>query len=221
MHNPNGYASDRVVVLEQSNYLLSCMTILRNSETTSSAFYEAFENVANQIIAVALNLIPTEPFTVYTPTRLPYNGRRQVKSICGVSILRAGASFENVLRKSYRHNLSMGTILIQRDEETCLPVYIYSKLPKDIASKSILILEPMLATGGSASKAIEVLKGMDVPEEEIIFVNLVASRKGLDTIVQRFPQLRLVTAAVDEDLTASNHIAPGLGDFGDRFYGSL
>ncbi|KAH8668834.1 uracil phosphoribosyltransferase-domain-containing protein [Xylariales sp. PMI_506] len=214
-------SSERVTILEQGNYLLSCMTTIRNSETSSGAFANAFQKVADQLIIAALNLIPTERITVPTPTGLNYDGVCQTAPICGVSILRAGASFESSLRRAYGENMCMGMILIQRNEETCLPVHLYSKLPEDIASKTVLILEPMLATGGSASKAIEVLKERGVPESNIIFVNLVASRKGLDIIMKRFPLLRLVTAAVDNDLTASNHIAPGLGDFGDRFYGTV
>ncbi|KAL4777048.1 uracil phosphoribosyltransferase-domain-containing protein [Aspergillus nidulans var. acristatus] len=168
----------------------------------------------------ALDLLPTERLTIRTPTGWTYEGRRQVKPVCGVSILRAGASFETALRRAYGENLSMGKLLIQRNEETSLPVHLYSKLPAGITEQSVLILEPMLATGGSAIKAIDVLKEKGVREEDIVFVNLVASKKGLETIMQQFPRLRLVTAAVDEALTVSNHIAPGLGDFGDRFYGT-
>ncbi|KAL4736731.1 uracil phosphoribosyltransferase-domain-containing protein [Aspergillus similis] len=210
----------RVTLLRQGNYLLSLMTVIRDELTTSNAFAAAFDRISDLLIAAALDLLPTERLTVRTPTGWTYEGRRQVKPVCGVSILRAGASFETALRRAYGENLSMGKLLIQRNEETSLPVHLYSKLPAGITEQSVLILEPMLATGGFAIKAIDVLKDKGVREEDIVFVNLVASRKGLETIMQRFPRLRLVTAAVDEALTVSNHIAPGLGDFGDRFYGT-
>ncbi|KAL4763350.1 uracil phosphoribosyltransferase [Aspergillus foveolatus] len=229
----------RVTLLRQGNYLLSLMTVIRDELTTSNAFAAAFDRISDLLIAAgsvsnklskaadhlsipisALDLLPTERLTIRTPTGWTYEGRRQVKPVCGVSILRAGASFEAALRRAYGENLSMGKLLIQRNEETSLPVHLYSKLPAGIAEQSVLILEPMLATGGSAIKAIDVLKEKGVREEDIVFVNLVASKKGLETIMQRFPRLRLVTAAVDEALTVSNHIAPGLGDFGDRFYGT-
>lgn len=211
---------ERVTLLRQGNYLLSLMTVIRDELTTSNAFAAAFDRISDLLIAAALDLLPTERLTIRTPTGWTYEGRRQVKPVCGVSILRAGASFETALRRAYGENLSMGKLLIQRNEETSLPVHLYSKLPAGIAEQSVLILEPMLATGGSAIKAIDVLKEKGVCEEDIVFVNLVASKKGLETIMQRFPRLRLVTAAVDEALTVSNHIAPGLGDFGDRFYGT-
>ncbi|KAL3433033.1 uracil phosphoribosyltransferase-domain-containing protein [Aspergillus tetrazonus] len=210
----------RVTLLRQGNYLLSLMTVIRDGLTTSNAFAAAFDRISDLLIAAALDLLPTERLTIRTPTGWTYEGRRQVKPVCGVSILRAGASFETALRRAYGENLSMGKLLIQRNEETSLPVHLYSKLPAGIAEQSVLILEPMLATGGSAIKAIDVLKEKGVREEDIVFVNLVASKKGLETMMQRFPRLRLVTAAVDEALTVSNHIAPGLGDFGDRFYGT-
>ncbi|KAL2002262.1 hypothetical protein VTN02DRAFT_343 [Thermoascus thermophilus] len=78
----------------------------------------------------------------------------------------------------------------------------------------------MLATGGSASKAIALLKAQGVPESHIVFVNVIASVHGLDVITKQFPQLNVVTAAVDDDLDAKRRIMPGLGDFGDRFYGT-
>ncbi|KAL4907260.1 hypothetical protein BDW74DRAFT_176041 [Aspergillus multicolor] len=211
---------DRVTILPQGNHLLSLMTTIRSKSTSSKAFAGAFDRVSDLLIAAALDLVPTEPVTVETPTGWAYEGRRQTKPVCGVSILRAGASFESALRRAYGDNLSMGKLLIQRNEETSLPVHLYSKLPENIGTQTVLILEPMLATGGSAATAINVLKEKGVREEDIIFVNLVASRHGLRTIMGAFPGLRLVTAAIDGDLTGSNHIAPGLGDFGDRFYGT-
>ncbi|KAL4989564.1 uracil phosphoribosyltransferase-domain-containing protein [Aspergillus falconensis] len=210
----------RLTLLRQGNYLLSLMTVIRDELTTPNAFAAAFDRISDLLIAAALDLLPTERLTIRTPTSWTYEGRRQVKPVCGVSILRAGASFEAALRRAYGENLSMGKLLIQRNEETSLPVHLYSKLPAGISEQSVFILEPMLATGGSAVKAIDVLKEKGVREEDIVFVNLVASRRGLETIMQRYPGLRFVTAAVDEALTGSNHIAPGLGDFGDRFYGT-
>ncbi|KAJ5947056.1 hypothetical protein N7466_000071 [Penicillium verhagenii] len=85
---------------------------------------------------------------------------------------------------------------------------------------SVLILEPMLATGGSACVAIDTIKANGVAEENIVFVNILASQRGIRILLDRFPSIRLVTAAIDNELTPSNHISPGLGDFGDRFYGT-
>ncbi|KAH8680229.1 uracil phosphoribosyltransferase [Ilyonectria robusta] len=213
--------SSRVTVLPQDNHLLALMTILRDSKTDCIKFADVVERVSTLVMAAALNLLPVEASDVTTPTGATFQGALATKEVCGVSILRAGASMENALRRTYTGPLSYGKILIQRDESTCLPAHLYSKFPKNVTRKAVFILEPMLATGGSACMAIDIIKAAGVPEEQIYFINLVASRKGLDTLGSRFPEVRIVTAAVDEELTASNHITPGLGDFGDRFYGTV
>ena len=140
-------------------------------------------------------------------------------SICGVSIMRAGESMEQGLRDCCR-SVRIGKILIQRDEETALPKLYYSKLPKDIDQRFCLLLDPMLATGGSANKAIEVLIDNGVKEERIIFINLVACPEGIEAVVTKFPKLKIVTAAVDAGLNERKYIIPGLGDFGCRYFGT-
>lgn len=92
----------------------------------------------------------------------------------------------------------------------------YAKLPDDIAERFVLLLDPMLATGGSAAKAIEVLKARGVKEEKIIFVNLVAAPEGVASIFDKFPNLKIVSAAIDNGLNSQFYIVPGMGDFGDR-----
>ncbi|KAI9926604.1 hypothetical protein ASPWEDRAFT_141540 [Aspergillus wentii DTO 134E9] len=210
----------QIFLLPQGNTLLSLMTILRDKNTSSTRFAEITEKVGDRLISAALDILPSENFNVVSPTGTVYEGVRPTANVCGVSILRAGASLENSLRRGYTGPLSFGKILIQRDETTGLPTLFYSKFPSSIASKTILILEPMLATGGSASAAIDVIKAQGVPEENIIFVNIVASQQGIKNLFERFPFIRLVTAAVDKELTTNYIISPGLGDFGDRFYGT-
>jgi len=112
----------------------------------------------------------------------------------------------------------IGKILIQRDEDTCLPKLFYDKLPEDIASRWVLLLDPMFATGGSAIMAVEVLKSRGVPEDRILFLNLIASPQGISNFAAQFPKTRVVTAFIDQGLDDKNYIIPGLGDFGDRFY---
>ncbi|KAJ5902050.1 hypothetical protein N7495_002578 [Penicillium taxi] len=212
--------SRRMYILPQKNHLLSLMTILRDSNTTSTRFAEVAEKVGDQLISAALDLLPFEASTVVSPTGSSYHGVREACLLCGVSILRAGASLENALRRGYTGPYNFGKILIQRDEKTSLPTLFYSKLPPDLASRKVILLEPMLATGGSACAAIDLIKNHGVPEENIIFVNILAARNGVEKLFESFPSINLVTAAVDEELTPSSHINPGLGDFGDRFYGT-
>ncbi|KAL7655589.1 hypothetical protein ACMYSQ_007529 [Aspergillus niger] len=234
---------DRITVLEQDRSLLNLMTIIRDVNTNDRDFSAAVEKVVRRLITSALGHVPAEEYTVTTPINKPYTGIRFTKGVCGVSILRAGACMEQALRDTWTGPLSFGKLLIQRDEETSIAKIYYSKLPAGITDDSmfrplandllvsrkgkrtnidlvVLLLEPMLATGGSVIKAVENLTSNGVPEESIVLVNVVSSQKGLDVISGKFPGLKVVAAAVDAELTAQNYISPGLGDFGDRYYGT-
>jgi uracil phosphoribosyltransferase len=111
-------------------------------------------------------------------------------------------------------------ILIQRDEETAEPKLFYSKLPSDIADCHVMLCDPMLATGGSALTAIDVLKKAGVKEENILFLNVVSVPEGLKILAEKAPGVTIVTAALDSHLNPQKFIIPGLGDFGDRYYGT-
>ncbi|KAL2222471.1 putative uracil phosphoribosyltransferase [Thermoascus aurantiacus ATCC 26904] len=212
--------STKVTVLRDTPQLRCWMTTIRDARTQGPEFARAVGQVSRMLMYEALNHVPSEPVQVTTPTGGVYNGARTTMGVCGVSILRAGASLEQGLRDCWSGDLNFGKILIQRDEETALPTLMYSKFPSDIKDRFVLLLEPMLATGGSASKAIALLKEQGVPESHIVFVNVIASVYGLDVITKKFPELNIVTAAVDSDLDEKRRIMPGLGDFGDRFYGT-
>ncbi|GLA62852.1 hypothetical protein AtubIFM55763_004967 [Aspergillus tubingensis] len=211
---------DGITVLEQDRSLLNLMTIIRDVNTNDRDFSAAVEKVVRRLITAALGHVPAEEYTVTTPINKPYTGIRFTKGVCGVSILRAGACMEQALRDTWTGPLSFGKLLIQRDEETSIAKIYYSKLPAGITDDIVLLLEPMLATGGSVIKAVENLTSNGVPEESIVLVNVVSSQKGLDVVSGRFPGLKVVAAAVDAELTAQNYISPGLGDFGDRYYGT-
>ncbi|PLB49128.1 uracil phosphoribosyltransferase [Aspergillus steynii IBT 23096] len=211
---------DRIAVLEQDAPLLSLMTRIRDESTSHRDFCAAVDRIAQRLITLALNHVPVDSHTITTPTGATYPGVQYTKGVCGVSVLRAGASMEHALRNTWMGPLTFGHILIQRDERTSKAQLYYSKLPPHIKDDVVLLLEPMLATGGSVVKAVESLTGFGVPEESIVLVNVVASKKGLDVVSTRFPELKIVSAAVDSELTAENYISPGVGDFGDRYYGT-
>lgn len=152
-----------------------------------------------------------------TPTGATYNGCEFEGRICGVSIIRAGESMEQGLRDCCR-SVRLGKILIQRDEETALPKLFYVKLPSDISSRYVLLLDPLLATGGSASMAIEVLKQKGVQENRIIFLNVLASPEGIQMFRKKYPKVKVVTGMIDDGLNDQKYVLPGVGDFGDRYY---
>lgn len=134
-----------------------------------------------------------------TPLGTDYAGVKFAGNICGVSIMRAGEAMEQGLRDCCR-SVRIGKILIQRDEETSQPKLFYDKLPSDIAQRWVLLLDPMLATGGSALMAVDVLKGKGVPEDHILFLNVIASPEGARRFAEKVPKVRVVTAFVDQGL---------------------
>jgi uracil phosphoribosyltransferase len=124
---------------------------------------------------------------------------------------------EQGLRECCR-SVRIGKILIQRNEETAQPKLYYEKLPPDVSDRWVLLLDPMLATGGSAIMAVEVLKARGVPEERILFLNLIASPEGIRNFAEKVPRVRVITAFVDQGMNEAKYIIPGLGDFGDRYF---
>lgn len=206
-----------VTVLEQTNQVKGLYTLIRNGDTPRSQFIFYADRIIRLLVEKGLDLLPVEPETVYTPTGEQYEGFKFKGHICGVSIMRAGESMEQGLRECCR-SVRIGKILIQRDEETATPRLFYEKLPSDIADRYVFLLDPMLATGGSALMAIDVLKSRGVPGDRIIFLNLIASPEGLDKFKSEHPEVHIVTGWVDRQLDEKRFIVPGLGDFGDRYY---
>lgn len=165
-------------------------------------------------------MLPFEDKTVVTPTGAPYHGVSFASKLCGVSIVRAGESMEAGLRAVCK-SVRIGKILIQRDEQTAQPKLYYSKLPHDIAHRHVLLLDPMLATGGSAICAVDVLVKAGVKPEKITFLNLIAAPEGILAFKQAYPGVTVVTTALDDKLNERAFILPGIGDFGDRYFGTV
>ncbi|SNX85863.1 probable FUR1 - uracil phosphoribosyltransferase [Melanopsichium pennsylvanicum] len=203
--------------LPQTAQLDALLTIIRDTGTPRSDFIFYSDRIIRLLVEEGLNHLPTIPKTVMTPTGSSYSGVCFQGRICGVSILRAGEAMEAGLRECCR-SVRIGKILIQRDEETAKPKLFYAKLPEDIAHRWVLLLDPMLATGGSAIKAIQVLIENGVKPEQILFLNLIASPEGLCNMYENFPQVKVISAWVDEKLDDKAYITPGLGDYGDRYY---
>ncbi|KAK0720481.1 uracil phosphoribosyltransferase-domain-containing protein [Lasiosphaeris hirsuta] len=208
---------ETVTVLPQTPQLIALLSIIRDKATDRGDFIFYSNRIIRLLVEEGLNHLPTTEHTVTTPVGRPYDGLSFQGKICGVSIMRAGEAMEQGLRDCCR-SVRIGKILIQRDEETAQPKLFYDKLPEDIADRWVLLLDPMFATGGSAIMAVEVLISRGVPEERILFLNLIASPEGIRNFAAKFPKLRVVTAFVDQGLDEKNYIIPGLGDFGDRYY---
>ncbi|MDQ0939045.1 uracil phosphoribosyltransferase [Streptomyces sp. V1I1] len=179
------------------------------------------ERIIRMLIEAGLNLLPLEKCEVTTPVGETYEGLRLPSRICGVSVVRAGESMEGPLR-AICPSIRIGKILMQRDKKTKLPHLYYTSLPSDIAESHVLLLEPMLATGGTAVATIQLLLDKGVAEENIVFVNLITVPEGINAVCRRYPKVRIVTftSSIEERLNENAYMVPGIGDFGDRFFGT-
>jgi uracil phosphoribosyltransferase len=210
---------DTVHLLPQTKQLRALHTVIRDRHAKREDFVPTAGRIIRQLVEAGLELLPFEPHDVTTPVGQTYHGLRLTTQVCGVSIVRAGDSMEAGLR-DVLPGVRIGKILIQRDKVTKLPHLYYSALPADIAERHVLLLDPMLATGGTALKAIEVLLEKGVPEEHIVFVNLLSAPEGIKVVRERFPNVRMVTSSIENRLNENAYMEPGIGDFGDRYFGT-
>lgn len=171
----------------------------------------------------ALAEFPCTQTTIQTPCG-PFKDAVQVldpRRICAVSIVRSGDCLLEAVRE-VEPACSVGKILIQRNEESLEKEakLFYSKLPDSV--EYVLLCDPMLATGGSALKALSVLiDDYNVDPNKIIFANMICAPEGLQALAAAYPLVKIVTAVIDECLNEHKFIVPGLGDFGDRFFNTL
>ncbi|SDK09785.1 uracil phosphoribosyltransferase [Actinopolyspora mzabensis] len=210
---------DNVHPLPQTNQLRAMHTIIRDKHASRADFVFYSRRIIRLLLEASMDLLPFDKHEVTTSVGETYHGLKFSSKLCAVPVIRAGESMEAELREIHP-SIRIGKILVQRDKETKLPHLYYSHLPDDIAERQVLLLEPMLATGGSALAAIEVLLGAGVPEENIVFVNFLASPSGIDTVCRTHPKLKIVTSSIEERLNENSFMIPGIGDFGDRYFGT-
>ncbi|WNV87873.1 uracil phosphoribosyltransferase [Umezawaea sp. Da 62-37] len=215
----DGYLGKSLFPLPQTNQLRALHTVIRDRDASRQDFVFYSERIIRLLVESALDLLPFEPRDVRTPVGAVYRGLDFAADLVGVPVVRAGESMEGVLREVCR-SIRIGKILIQRDKVTKLPHLYYSALPADISRRHVLLLDPMLATGGTALEAIRVLLEHGVAEERIIFINLITVPEGITAVCERHPAVRIVTSAIEEKLNENAYMLPGIGDFGDRFFGT-
>jgi uracil phosphoribosyltransferase len=196
---------------------------LRHKETTPEQFRITLSRLGLFLMMRATDDLPTSPVVVETPlTQATCYALSPETPILIVPILRAGLSLSD-LALEMMPTASVYHIGLYRDETTLQPVVYYNKLPLNIdyGSARIFILDPMLATGGSASAAIEILQQCGAKPEHIRFVSLVAAPEGIEYLTQRHPKVCIFTSVVDQGLNEKGYIVPGLGDAGDRTFGTV
>lgn len=193
------------------------LTILRDKNTGVKEFRELVEELALLMGYEVTRDLTVEETEVETPICKTKSKVIAGKKLGIVPILRAGLGMvDGMLR--LLPTAKVGHIGLYRDPDTLMPVEYYCKLPTDVAERDLIVLDPMLATGGSASAAISFLK--DKGAKSIKLVNLIAAPEGIKTVVEAHPDVEIFVAAVDEKLNDHGYIIPGLGDAGDRLYGT-
>ncbi|WP_079171612.1 uracil phosphoribosyltransferase [Streptomyces sp. CC53] len=214
-----GPAPAQVHPLPQTDQLRAMHTIIRDRGCAREDFVFYSRRIMRLLLEAGCDLLPFAKKDVTTPVGATYQGLVLDAKPCAVSVIRAGEAIEGELR-DILPGAPIGKILIQRDKQTKLPHLYYRHLPADIAERHVLLLEPMLATAGSALAAIDVLVDAGVAEDRIIMVNFLSSPEGLRRVAAERPGVRVVTSAVEEAMNEHAFMIPGIGDFGDRFFGT-
>jgi uracil phosphoribosyltransferase len=192
------------------------MTLLRDQRTEPKKFREVMREIAILIAAEAMADLATEEVTVVTPLGQA-RGLQLAERIGLVPVLRAGLGMVNGVL-SMMPNAEVWHIGLLRDEKTLEPVEYYSRLPVSPTVDVCLVLDPMLATGGSAVMAVDILKRWGT--KRIKFVGIIASSEGVERLATFHPDVPLYLAAIDDHLNESGLIVPGLGNAGDRQFGT-
>ena len=193
------------------------LSYLRDRETPTVHFRKLVEEVTLLLTYEATKDLPTEPVEIETPLERAPFPRISGKKVAVCPILRAGLGMlDGVL--SLISGARVGFIGLYRDEETLQPVEYYVKLPQDVADRDVILLDPMLATGNSTLHAVELVKRAGASRVRLI--SIIAAPEGIDNIQSNHPDVQIVVAAVDRGLNERGFIVPGLGDAGDRLYGT-
>ncbi|PSS30405.1 Uracil phosphoribosyltransferase [Actinidia chinensis var. chinensis] len=207
-----------VFVIYSTFQIRGMHTLIRDVRTTKHDFVFYADRLIRLVVEHGLGHLPFTEKQIITPTGSVYSGVVFCRRLCGVSIIRSGESMENALRACCK-GIKIGKILIHGEGDNGRQL-IYEKLPADISSRQVLLLDPVLASGSNAIKGISLLLSKGVPESNIIFLNLIAAPEGIHAVCKKFPKLKIVTSEIDVSLNKDLRVIPGMGEFGDRYFGT-
>lgn len=207
---------DNVTILDHP-LISHKIAILRNKETGMKEFRELIEEITVLLAFESLKDVPTQKVMVETPLETVEQTVVIEKSVAIVPILRAGLGMVNGVHMLFP-TAKVGHIGLYRDEETLQPHSYYCKLPEGIENKMVILLDPMLATGGSASAAIDFLKQKGC--KNIALMSIIAAPEGIKTVAEAHPDAKIFVSTLDRCLNEHGYILPGLGDAGDRLFGT-
>ncbi len=193
------------------------VSLLRDKTTSMKDFRDLLDELSMLMVYEITKDFPLVEVEIETPMARAKTKVLSDKKVSLVPILRAGIGMVHGIQQLLP-NARVGHIGLYRDHDTCEPVEYYCKLPSDIAESTVIMLDPMFATGGSISAALKILK--DRGCSDIRLVCIVAARAGLERISREYPDVKIYCAAYDEELNPNAYIVPGLGDAGDRLFGT-
>ena len=197
--------------------ILHKLSVVRDKNTSVKEFREIISEIAGLMCYEATRDLPVEDVEIETPVSKAVVKRLAGKKLAIVPILRAGLGMVDGI-VDLIPNVKIGHVGLYRDPETLMPVEYYCKLPNDIEERDVFVLDPMLATGGSAEAAITFIKQRGC--RSIRLMNIIAAPEGVKKIQDTHPDVDIYTAALDDCLNDHGYIVPGLGDAGDRIFGT-
>ena len=193
------------------------LAILRSKNTSVKEFRELISEISGLMCYEATRNLPTKEVDVQTPVAVAKCRRLAGKKLAIIPILRAGLGMVDSM-VDLIPSAKIGHIGLYRDPETHMPVEYYCKLPEDIGNRQVFVVDPMLATGGSAVAAIDFLKQHGC--KNIVMMNIIGAPEGVKVVQEAHPDVDIYLAALDEKLNEHAYIVPGLGDAGDRIFGT-
>lgn len=193
------------------------IALLRDKETKTKQFRELIEEITTLMAFESFKGVPTKTVSVTTPMEICEQTVIQENSVVIVPILRAGLGMVNGIL-TLMPSVKVGHIGLYRDEETLAPKEYYCKLPDGIENSQVILLDPMLATGGSACAAIDFLKKRGV--KDIKFMSIIGAPEGVKKLATTHPDVMIYVSTLDRCLNQNGYILPGLGDAGDRLFGT-
>jgi len=214
---PFVYSDAVPVILVDHPLVHDTLLGLRDAATEPEKFRRLAVRISVLLVSEAMRDLPTMPAEVATPMGLA-RGWRIGADVVVVPVLRAGLGMLDAVLELWPA-ARVGHIGLQRDEATAVASQYYAKLPTGLRDSYVLMIDPMLATGGSAVAALALLR--EAGARDIRIICIVAAPEGIALVERAFPDVRIYTPVVDEGLNAQKYIVPGLGDFGDRLYGTL
>lgn len=193
------------------------LTIMRDKNTGTKEFRELTRELSQLIAYEAMRELKTELIEIETPLVKAMSPTLAGRKLALIPILRAGLAMSDAVAE-FIPNAKIGHIGMYRDHETHLPVEYFCKIPADIESRDVFVLDPMLATGGSAIATIDLLKQKGA--KNIKFVCIISAPEGIAKLQEAHPDIEIYTGSIDERLNEHQYIEPGLGDAGDRIFGT-